>query len=194
MIQPHTSFIDLHTELHPETPLEKQLLCMPEFVKGLFWGVPRYGHPEGEVYKHVKEVLENIDHLPVDAQMRERLRQIAFVHDTFKYMEDKGQPRDWSKHHGVLGRRFLEQFTDDQVVLTITEFHDEAYYCWRHIQLHQQPEVGETRLQKLFETIGTEHLQLYYLFFKCDTRTGDKIQAPVKWFEKTVQGIQIINW
>lgn len=194
MTQQDTSLIDLHLELHPETNLEMQLLCMPEFVKGLFWGVPRYGHPEGEVYKHVREVLENINRLSVNDQTRERLRQIAYVHDTFKYLEDKGHPRDWSKHHGALGRRFLESFTEDEVVLAITELHDEAYYCWRSIQLHQQPEVGEARLQQLFNIIGGEHLQLYYLFFKCDTRTGDKIQSPVKWFENNIKGIEIVDW
>lgn len=194
MIQQDLSLLDLHAELRPETKLERELLCMPEFVKGLFWGVPRYGHPEGEVYKHVKEVLANIRHLNVDSHSYERLRQIAYVHDTFKYLEDKGHPRDWSKHHGALARRFLEQFTDDPVVLNITELHDEAYYCWRYIQLHQETEMGEARLKKLFDTIGAEHLQLYYLFFKCDTRTGDKIQAPVKWFEKNVVGIEIVNW
>ena len=194
MTQQDTSLIDLRLELRPETPLEKQLLRMPEFVKGLFWGVPRYGHPEGEVYKHVKEVLENINHLPVDPHTRALLRQIAYVHDTFKYLEDKGQPRDWSKHHGALGRRFLENFTEDEIVLAITELHDEAYYCWRAIQLHQQPEVGEARLKQLFNTIGIEHLQLYYLFFKCDTRTGDKIQSPVKWFESNIKGIEIVEW
>jgi hypothetical protein len=186
--------MDLRLELQPETPLEKQLLCVPEFVRGLSWGVPRYGHPEGEVYKHVREVLDNIDQLPVDDFARERLRQIAFVHDTFKYLEDKTHPRDWSKHHGAIGRRFLEKFTDDPAVLAITEMHDEAYYSWRHLQLHHQPEAGKTRLQRLFNTIGTENLQLYYLFFKCDTRTGDKIQAPVKWFEKNIKGIEIVNW
>ncbi|MBN8527534.1 MAG: hypothetical protein J0M02_19550, partial [Planctomycetes bacterium] len=31
-------------------------------------------------------------------------------------------------------------------------------------------------------------LQLYYLFFKCDTQSGDKTQAPLKWFEKTIEG------
>lgn len=194
MTQQDTSFIDLHLELRPENDLELQLLCMPEFVKGLYWGVPRYGHPEGEVYKHVKEVLENINHLSVDEQMRERLRQIAFVHDTFKYIEDKGHPRDWSKHHGALGRRFLENFIEDEVVLAITELHDEAYYCWRHIQLHQQLDLGKERLQRLFDTIGIEHLQLYYLFFKCDTRTGDKNPAPIKWFEKNIPGIEIMHW
>jgi hypothetical protein len=34
--------------------------------------------------------------------------------------------------------------------------------------------------------------QMYYLFFKCDTQTGDKTQAPLKWFEQNVSGIDIV--
>lgn len=193
MIQPNASKIDLTTELSPETWLEHQLLRHPEFVQGLLWGIPRYGHPEGEIYRHVREVLNNIDQLPIDATTRQKLRLIAFVHDTFKHREDKSHPRDWSKHHGTLARRFTEQFIDDRILLEIIEHHDEAYYCWRAIQLYEQKEAGNERLQKLFDTVGNE-LQLYYLFFKCDTRTGDKNQAPLKWFEKNIAGIDVLDW
>lgn len=193
MIQHDTFYVDLITELNPETALEKHLLRVPEFVRGLYWGVPRYGHPEGEVYKHVREVLENIELLSIDAFMRERLRLIAFSHDTFKYVEDKNQPRDWSKHHGPIARRFMQNYVEDRILLDIIEHHDEAYYCWRAIQLYNQIEVGQERLQKLFDAVADE-LQLYYLFFKCDTRTGDKNQAPIKWFEKNIPGIQVVDW
>ncbi len=180
-------------ELRPQTALEKQLLQIPEFIKGLFWGVPRYGHPEGEVYKHIKEVLDNIDRLSLDPQSRERLRLVAFAHDTFKYMEDKSVPRDWSKHHSMCARRFMEKYTDDPVVLDLIEHHDEAYYSWRSIHLLQQTTDGTSRFQRLLRAMDG-HLQLYYLFFKCDTRTGDKTQAPLKWFEDIVSDIELVYW
>lgn len=185
--------VNLEIELRPETALEKELLQIPEFIQGLFWGVPRYGHPEGEVYKHVKEVLENIDRLSLDAQSRERLRLVAFVHDTFKYMEDKSVPRDWSKHHSMCARRFMEKYTEDSVVLDLIEHHDEAYYSWRSIHLLKQTTEGTRRFQKLLQVMG-ENLQLYYLFFKCDTLTGDKTQAPLKWFEDIVNDIELVQW
>ena len=37
------------------------------------------------------------------------------------------------------------------------------------------------------------NMQLYYLFFKCDTSTGDKNPAPMKWFEKTMKGIDVVQ-
>ena len=185
--------IDLEKELLPETELEQELLRHPEFVKGLFWGVPRFGHPEGNIYKHIKEVLQNIEALSIDDDMRRQLRLIAYTHDTFKFQEDKGYPRDWSKHHGIIARRFLSQFIDDSSLLEVVELHDEAYYSWRLTHLYNSPEKGGQRLEWLLDRLGP-NLQLFYIFFKCDTRTGDKNQAPLKWFENTVKGIQIVDF
>lgn len=182
----------IETTLQPETDLERYLILHPEFQEGLLWGVPRYGHPEGEIYKHIREVLDNIDRLSLDILTRSRLRIIAFLHDTFKNREDKLRPRDWSKHHAVLARQFAEQFIDDPVVLEIIELHDEAYYCWRMQHLYQQPEAGLRRLRKLLARID-DQLQLYYLFFKCDTCTGDKNPAPLHWFERTIPGIEVVD-
>lgn len=184
--------VDFEMELQPETELEHQLLQQPDFANGLLWGVPRYGHPEGEIYKHIKEVLENIDGLEIDAFTRQRLRLIAFAHDTFKYIEDKSVPRDWSKHHSVYARNFLEKFTNDKVVLDITELHDEAYYVWRTLHLYHRPGKGAIRLQSLLNRIK-DNIQLYYFFFKCDTLTGDKNLAPLRWFEQHIPGIKIVE-
>jgi len=179
--------------LKPETELEQQFLLHPAFKEGLFYGKPRYGHPEGQVLYHIPEVLANVDKLDVSKEVRRKLRIITFVHDTFKYIEDKNEPRDWTKHHSVYARKFLENYTDDQSLLTITEMHDEAYYCWRLFALYHKPKQGLERLQQLIDAVG-DSLQLYYLFFKCDTQTGDKIQTPVRWFEKTVEGIEVVHF
>ena len=50
---------------------------------------------------------------------------------------------------------------------------------------------GLERLQRLQDAMGPD-LQLYYLFFKADTQTGDKNQAPLKWFEMVVKGIEVV--
>lgn len=180
----------LETLLRPETSLETHLLTLPDFQHGLLWGEPRFGHPEGRVALHVREVLDNIDHIPrLSSDMRRRLRLIALVHDTFKYAEDRGRPRDWTRHHGLLARRFFETYTDDEAVLDVIETHDDAYYAWLGIRLAAPVAEGKT-LDALLERVQP-HLQLYYLFFKCDTQTGDKNQAPLKWFEKMTSGIEL---
>ncbi len=183
--------VRLEAILQPETETERKILLEEDLRQGLFWGVPRFGHPEGEVYKHIREVLDNIDKLEISRDDRARLRLIAFAHDAFKYKEDKSHPRDWSKHHGVYARRFMEKYTDDEGTLKVTELHDEAYYAWRHKHLYHQNQEGDERLQRLLDAMG-EDIQLYYLFFKCDTQTGDKNQAPLKWFEMVVEEIDVV--
>lgn len=185
--------IDFVAELQPETTLEHLLLQQEAFVQGLLWGKPRYGHPEGQIYKHVQEVFQNINKIDIHPEDRNRLRLITLVHDTFKYKEHKGTPRDWSRHHSILARKFLEKFCEDQIVLEITELHDEAYYCWRAKHLYQKPMKGAKRLKQLLNRLG-ENLQLYYLFFKCDTMTGDKNQAPLNWFESSIPGITVVDF
>ncbi len=185
------SEIDL--KLKPETDLEATFIADPEFQAGLFWGKPRYGHPEGQVINHIPEVLANVDKLAIPADMRRQLRIITYVHDTFKHIEDKTRPRDWTKHHSVYARKFLEKYTEEEALLVVTEMHDEAYHAWRLFALAKSPEKSQQRLDNLLNKIG-DNIQLYYLFFKCDTQTGDKIQAPVRWFEKTVSGIDIVQF
>ena len=191
MYQPATSE-QIDQLLQPETALERALMADAQFRKGLLWGKPRYGHPEGQILFHILDILDNIELLGVDPNTRRQLRLIAFVHDTFKAFEDRGSPRNWDLHHSILAADFLARFTDEEAVLTVTRLHDEAYYCWRLFALYHRPEKGQERLDQLLTKIkGIE--QLYYLFFKCDTRTGDKTQAPVIWFEQTIPGIELVG-
>ena len=182
--------INVEALLQPETSLEKEILKVKNFRQGLFWGKPRYGHPEGKVIFHIREILDNIERLKVDLTTRSKLRLITFAHDTFKYQEEKP---DRHKHHSVLARNFMEQYTSDKGVLDVIELHDEAYYCWRHLHVYHQTDLGNERLQQLLDRVQS-HLQLYYLFFKCDTRTGDKNQAPLQWFEAHIKPIEIIDF
>jgi len=187
-------FTDVQVEelldvLRPETPLERSLFERGDFIRGLLWGSPRFGHPEGQIWKHIREVLDNIEQLVLPAADRQRLRLIAFAHDTFKYMEDKSWPRDWTRHHGVFARNFLADFTRDRPVLVIAELHDEAFYSWRLRHLFDQPAAGEERLRCLLQDLQG-FVQLFYFFFWCDTRTGDKNPAPLHWFEDYVSEIQ----
>jgi HD domain len=168
--------------LEPENHLEKVIIGTPEFQKGLVWGEPRYGHPEGKVIFHIREIFQNIDKLEIDNVTREKLRIIALSHDTFKFVESKTTPRDWYNHHGPIAARFIENYTSDVEVLTTIELHDEAFYCWRTYTYEKEAKKAELRFENLLNRIQ-QHIQLYYLFFKCDTETGDKILAPLKWFE-----------
>jgi hypothetical protein len=178
-----------------ETDLEQQIALHPAVRQGLLWGEPRYGHPEGMVLYHIPEIFSNIDRLtpPLSKIDRNRLRLITLLHDCFKYQEDKNEPRDWSRHHGILARDFAKDWTTDRAILDILELHDEAYYCWRLEILHQELNLAHERFEQLFDRVGY-CMQLYYVFFKCDTATGDKTQAPVKWFEKKGLAIEKVSF
>ena len=184
---------ELITYLQPETDLERNFLEDAEFCRGLQWGVPRYGHPEGTIMAHIVEVNANIDRLPVEAETRRQLRLICWVHDTFKHIEDKGSPRDWTKHHGVYARNFLARFCDDAFLLNVVEHHDDAYYAWRLTHLYHKLAEGDERIRLVREKVGP-YWQLFYLFFKCDTCTGDKNPAPLVWFEETMDGITVTEF
>ncbi|MFN0173909.1 MAG: HD domain-containing protein [Saprospiraceae bacterium] len=176
--------------IRPENDLERKLVTLPEFRKGLQWGEPRFGHPEGKVALHVREVLDNIEILPnLLPENRDRLRLIAIAHDTFKHAESRTRPRDWTKRHGLLARRFMEGYTSDPAVLDVIETHDDAYYKWLIQRRRPSP---HSQLDSLLSRVG-HCLQLYYLFFKCDTQTGDKIQAPLRWFEQVAEGIDLVK-
>jgi len=178
--------ISIDELLRPENNLEIALLKDRELKNGLFWGTPRFGHPEGQIIYHIREVLDNVEALNVDRQTREQLRLITMVHDSFKYMEDKiSYPRDWSKHHGKYARKFFEKYSDDDHLLELVELHDEAFYCWRLSELKNDPKSARHRMNSLITRLNGD-MQMFYLFFKCDTMTGDKNQAPLKWFESSV--------
>ena len=178
----------LEAVLHPETALEHELLRQSDVRKGMMWGQPRPGHPEGQVYKHVREVLDNIDALQLKPKQREQLRLIAFIHDAFKYKEDKNRPRNWNHHHAVLARRFMNNFIDNELLLTIIQWHDEAYYIWRD---GNKQRAGE-RMKRLLDKLKGQ-TQLYYLFFYCDSKTGDKNPAPIIWVEENLPGIELVG-
>ena len=191
-IQTETALIE--QLIQPETSLEKAILNDDAWRKGALWGEPRWGHPEGKVIYHIREVLDNVEALDVSSKMRERLRLITIIHDSFKYQEEQARPRtDWSKHHAAIARRFAEQFDIEPLVLDIIELHDEAYYAWNYFK-YQLFDKAQKRLDTLQKRISCQDMQLYYLFFKCDTQTGDKTQAPVLWFEQRMNDIQLVQF
>ena len=186
---------DMLNLLQPETDLERRLMLHPLMREGLQWGEPRYGHPEGKVAYHVADIFENIRRLspPISAEVYRQMRLITLLHDTFKFQETKQFPRDWSQHHGIIARRFAEDFIDDKAVLDVIELHDEAYYCWRLAVLDDEIDQANARFQWLQKRCS-HCFQLFYTFFRCDTATGDKTQAPVKWLEKKNLPIQKITF
>ena len=100
-------------EIIPETTLEQRIVSDQRWIAGASWGVPRPGHPEGEVRLRILEVLAGLDRQALDQSARARLRLVALVHDTFKNEVDRRLPRSGENHHAMIARRFTEAFTHD---------------------------------------------------------------------------------
>lgn len=158
----------------------------PEWVEGSHWGMPREGHPEGSIIKHIEEVLENIDNLDITPDRREKLRVIAIIHDTFKYKVDITKPKVGRNNHAVLARIFAEKYIQDKSLLRIIEQHDEAFNAWKKGYDSGEWEKAEDRLNNLLRLLGN-NMDLYRMFFRCDNETGDKSQECVRWFENFLQ-------
>jgi len=174
-----------HFSFQPANALEQRIILDPEWQAGLFFGKPRRGHPEGQIWPHILEVMENVEMLQgqVAEESIERLRLITLIHDSFKYKVNEHKSHLKQNHHAYIARVFAEKYIEDSALLDIIELHDEAYYAWRMGGWYQDWLSARYRLHQLLERLGNS-LQEYYLFFKCDTQTGDKDQSPLIWFEE----------
>lgn len=163
----------------PETDLEQRIISDPKFIEGALWGKPRGGHPEGQVIYHIQDVLQNVGRS--DPFIREKLRLITILHDTFKYKVDKTKPKTGENHHGMIARRFAEQYITDTDILEVIELHDEAYNSWQKGHRDNKWDVAEKRANTLLQRLGNT-LPLYIAFYSCDNTTGDKSNESFEWF------------
>ncbi len=196
MINPEKEELLIAEMIDAQTELERAIISDASFRKGLFWGTPRYGHPEGKVIFHIKEVMENVNRIPdLDSDTKNKLRLITLIHDSFKYKEDASRKihgRMPDNHHAVYAAQFAAPYITDTRLVRLIELHDEAYYSWQLFRQHRFVEC-QLKLDRLKRELG-DYFQLFYLFFKCDTKTGDKNQAPLHWFESTVKEIEVVDF
>lgn len=169
--------------IKPLSEIESAILSHPDIIQGLSWGRPSYGHPEPTIEMHVRDVLKNVDALQINREDWQRLRLAAMTHDSFKFKEYKFAK---SHHHGKLARIFLEQFTDDLLLLELLEWHDEAYHAWQLAFCHNNVVLANRKIRHLFQIFGSD-IQLYRHFFICDSSTGDKRKQPMAWFSRILQ-------
>lgn len=187
-------------KLQHKTAQEQFLLEQGALIEGLRWGKPRPGHNEGEVYKHVDFIWSNIDRLTVPndglqhiavakrgSAIWQTLRTIALVHDSFKYQVDPKQSKSGENHHAMRARRFAENFREifDDQMLEVIELHDEAYNAWCKGNRDNKWEKAETRVAELYDRLNrTESLDLFTMFYTCDTHIGDIERHDWIWWKE----------
>ncbi|HKP18233.1 MAG TPA: HD domain-containing protein [Gaiellaceae bacterium] len=176
--------MDLPFEL--EGDVERQIGADREWRKGVQWGTPRRGHPEGAVKHHIADVLANVDREARSPDERRRLRLAALVHDAFKYKAPEGSaPVGSPRHHGTLAAEFLARFVDDPELVEVVRWHDEAFAAALALRRGRR-ERAEARIEALVERLGPA-VPLYAKFFRADNATGDKSPQSVEWFEALVR-------
>ena len=115
---------------------------------------------------------------------------MAIIHDTFKYLEDRTLPRKLARHHAVHAYKFARKYINDPGVLNTILLHDNVYYAWQAVSF-DRPDIADRLLEAVYRRLR-EDMQLYYLFFKCDTLTGDKTLLPLEWFEQSAVGFKTV--
>jgi hypothetical protein len=173
-----------------ETDLERRIAADPAWREGIEWGTARRGHPEGAVKHHIADVLQNVDGESTSPEERRRLRLAALVHDTFKYKAPEGSARVGSvDHHGSHAARFLERFVDDDQLVDVVRWHDEAFAAWLGTVKRGDGRRAEERARALVERLGPA-LPLFLRFFRADNATAGKSPKSVEWFERIVKHVQ----
>ncbi len=181
------SLNDLEARL--EDDVEKEIFQDLEFQAGLRYGKPRRGHPEGEIVYHIHDVLDNIDRFYQKSEYRSDLRLITLVHDTFKYKVDRSKSKVGQNHHGMIARKFAEQYLPpDSILLDIIELHDEAYNAWNQGDRKNQWDKAEVRLVNLLQRIEGV-TEVYQMFYRCDNATGDKSHDCYEWFVSRLEKV-----
>ena len=168
--------------LRPENDLERDVMSSEEWIEGARWGVPRKGHPEGAIIYHIHEVLGNVERKYGDSPIRDKLRIITIIHDTFKHKVDESLPTYGENQHGMIARRFAEKYIADDRILEIIQRHDDAYFAWR-FGMGGNWEKAYRWASNLIEILGDD-LGLFIAFYECDNETGDKTPDDVIWFKE----------
>lgn len=174
--------------LQPETSLEQDIISSTEWIEGASWGEPRPGHPEGAVIFHILEVLGNVDNLYGNSPLREKLRIISIIHDTFKNKVESTLPKKDENHHAMIARRFAEKFIEDAAILDVIQMHDDAYGAWNKGKRDGDWTKAFELAHQLIADLGP-NLELYISFYECDNFTGDKTAEPYEWFKEVISEV-----
>jgi hypothetical protein len=143
---------------------------------------PLEGHPEGKVKHHIADLEANLERLKSLLPREEhywKLKFLIHVHDTFKAQEIREQvPAEHPGSHESLARAFAGEFTDEEDILNILQYHDENYTLWKQFKRHGQYE------QKHFEALLNTILDwdLFLAFTLIDGHTAGKDIDKLAWF------------
>jgi hypothetical protein len=129
-------------------------------------------------------VLANVDREASSSEERRRLRLAALVHDAFKFRAaEASAPVASEQHHGAYAARFLACFVDDEELVNVVRWHDEAFAAYQTLARRGDRRRAQERAAALVERLGPA-LALYLRFFRADNATAGKSAKALVWFDR----------
>ncbi len=154
------------------------------YLRNLYWGKPRPGHPEGTVRVHIEELEQNLGLLCSDSNSEEywKLKALIHVHDSFKAEATPKVAITDPKSHASIARAFLNNYCKDHDLLNMVQYHDEPYALWR--QSCGKGKINESRLARLIGNISD--WRLFLRFNVIDGVTDGKSIEPLEWANSNI--------
>lgn len=173
----------------PETELERRLADDQVIARGLAWGEPRSGHPEGNVGAHVRQLLGTIDEWGEVEPRRGELRFMAIVHDALKYRVRRWLPKVGENHHAMRARRAAEGYSADERLLATIELHDRPYAIWRRTRR------GSARERRAVDELVRRitDVPLFVRFVELDGSTEGKNPEPIDWLRRELSDRELLS-
>ena len=159
----------------------------PRYKAGLRYGVPRKGHPEGTVGKHLVDLQCNLVKMRtggiVDVKSDEywKLFILILVHDIMKHAATPDSAIADPNSHASLARKFLAEFSDDEDLQNIVQAHDENLALWLNFKTRGHVNFG--RLQdRVINKIKDIELLLLFQIIDGATEGKTDMKEMLRWF------------
>jgi hypothetical protein len=160
----------------------EKIIHDPRYQKGIEYGEPRSGHPEGKVKYHIADLEENLEklasHHGISEEQYWKLKFLIHVHDTFKADAIPDVPIISPNSHASLARKFASEFIEDDDLLNMLQFHDVNFALWKQFAATGAYDVQ--RFENLLDTI--QDWNLFLMFIIIDGSTLGKDPHKIRWF------------
>jgi hypothetical protein len=166
--------------------ITEKILTDARYLRNIEYGEPRFGHPEGKVKFHIADLEANLDQIAsrgISASTYWKLKFLIHVHDTFKAEAERDVPILHPRSHATLAKEYACQYTDDQDLLNILQFHDFNYSMW--LDYAQKGSYDKAAFQHLIDMI--QDWDLFLMFTIIDGRTKGKELSKLAWFIEEVK-------
>ena len=163
-----------------------KIMTDPRYLRNIEYGEPRPGHPEGKVKFHIADLEANLERLTQRGISSEDILKLKFLihlHDTFKAEAERDVPILHPRSHASLAREYASQFTDDQDLLNMIQFHDKNYSMW--LEYRRKGSYHADSFHQLLDTI--QDWDLFLMFMILDGRTRGKDLSKLVWFINEVR-------